>query len=116
MTQNTNQENVIDVEWNLIPVSEPVLPGDTSAKTRAEKGWSIYNPALVSVITGLNDTLEAQRLLAAGAVKIDGRPAATAFDYVKPGAIVEVEGHGTYRLGPRLPEAWRYRRATPDQG
>jgi hypothetical protein len=114
VTRETSQENIIDVEWNSVPVSEPVLPGDTSAKTRAEKGWSIWNPALVSVITGLNNTIQAQRLLAAGAVKIDGRPAMEAFDYIKPGAIVEVEGHGVYRLGPRMPEAWRNRRRKPD--
>ena len=92
----------IDVEvvvpWRTIPVSEPVLPGEFADQFKREKGWPIWHPALVSVVAAVL-TSEAHKLLAEGAVTIDGEPAARSFSYIKPGALIEVAGKGRYRIG-----------------
>jgi hypothetical protein len=90
------------VPWKNVPVSEPVLPGEFSRRLRQERGWPVWVPALVSVVTGCL-TSEAQQLLADGHVSIDGSPAGQTFRYVKPGALIEVQGVGRYRLGPLEP-------------
>lgn len=95
----------IVVPWKNIPVSEPVLPGEFSDRFHEEKGWPVWHPALVSVVAGVM-TFEAQRLLAGGLVRIDGVQADQSFSYIKPGALIEIEGKGRYRVGPL--EAPRY--------
>jgi hypothetical protein len=92
-------EAAIQVPWKNIPVSEPILPGDVSRQMRRERGYPVWNPAMISVVAGVLTT-EAHRLLAVGAVKIDGAPAGTSFGYIKPGALIEIDGLGRYRLGP----------------
>ena len=86
------------VPWKNVPVSEPVLPGEFSRQMRRERGWPVWVPALVSVVTG-RLTSEAQQLLADGRVRVDGVAAGQTFMYVKPGGLIEVEGVGRYRLG-----------------
>jgi hypothetical protein len=93
------------VPWKNIPVSEPVLPGEFSRQMRAERGWPVWNPALVSVVAGVLTT-EAHRLLAEGAVTIGGEPAGQSFSYIKPEALIEIRGHGRFRIGPVEPSKY----------
>jgi hypothetical protein len=53
---------------------------------------------LITVVAGVY-TQEAHRLLQQGKVAIDGVTAADAFGYIKPGALIVVEGRGRYRIG-----------------
>jgi alkanesulfonate monooxygenase SsuD/methylene tetrahydromethanopterin reductase-like flavin-dependent oxidoreductase (luciferase family) len=82
-------EDAIEVPWRVVPVSEPLLPGEFSAELRAQRGRSVYFAALVSVIAGVSTT-EARRLVEEGAVSVDGAPATGAFGYLKPGSVVRV--------------------------
>lgn len=86
------------IPWKNIPVSEPVLAGEFSDRIKREKGWPVWNPAMISVVAGVLTT-EAHRLLATDAVRIDGVPALKSFSYIKPGALIEIAGKGRYRLG-----------------
>jgi len=101
MSNQEAPEEVL-IPWKNIPVSEPVLPGEFSDRMKREKGWPIWNPAMISVVTGMLTT-EAQRLLNAGAVTIDGERAKKSFSYIRPGALIEVAGLGRYRIGPEEP-------------
>jgi hypothetical protein len=90
------------VPWKHLPVSEPVLAGDGSKEFHRDRGWTIWYPAMLSVIAGVA-TQEAHGLLQAGAVTVDGETAADAFGYIKPGALVVIDGLGRYRIGPIEP-------------
>ncbi|MGE0057651.1 MAG: hypothetical protein AB7P33_06845 [Dehalococcoidia bacterium] len=86
------------VPWKNLPVSEPVLAGDASKEQHQQRGWTIWYPAMITVIAGIT-TQEAHRLLQAGSVVINGETAADAFGYIRPGAQIEVAGVGRYRIG-----------------
>lgn len=86
------------VPWKNLPVSEPVLAGDASKEQHQQRGWTIWYPAMITVIAGIT-TQEAHRLLQAGSVVINGETAADAFGYIRPGARIEVAGVGRYRIG-----------------
>jgi hypothetical protein len=86
------------VPWKNLPVSEPVLAGDGSKEVHETSGWTIWYPALITVVAGVH-TQEAHTLLQQGDVTIDGVTAADAFGYIKPGALIVVEGRGRYRIG-----------------
>src|SRR5688572_17625531 len=90
------------VPWKNLPVSEAVLAGDFSKEVHTDRGWTIWFPAMITVVAGIY-TQEAHQLLASGAVTVDGEVAADAFGYIKPGALVVVEGKGRYRIGPIEP-------------
>ena len=86
------------VPWKNLPVSEPVLAGDGSKEFHRDLGWTIWYPAMITVIATVY-TQEAHRLLQQGKVTIDGVVAADAFGYIKPGALIVIEGRGRYRIG-----------------
>lgn len=92
-------EQAVEVPWHTVPVSEPVLPGEFSARLRRERGHPIYVPALLATIAGVS-TSEALRLAREGKVSIDGRRVGPSFDTIKPGSIVRIEGRGAFRIGP----------------
>ena len=93
------------VPWKNLPVSEAVLAGDFSKEVHKERGWTIWFSAMITVVAGVH-TQEAHQLLASGAVTIDGEVAADAFGYIKPGALVVVEGKGRYRIGQIEPSEY----------
>jgi hypothetical protein len=90
---------VVEVPWRIVPVSEPVLPGEESSELRRQRGYRVYVPALISVIADVTTT-EARRLVDAGDVSIDGETVTPAFVYVKPGALVKIAPDRAIRLGP----------------
>lgn len=94
----TDEQAETMVPWKNLPVSEPVLAGDFSKEVHHERGWTIWFPAMITVVAGVY-TQEAHQLLGDGAVTIDGEVAPDAFGYIKPGALVVVEGKGRYRIG-----------------
>lgn len=91
-------EMIIEVPWKVVPVSEPVLPGEASAHLREERGFPVYVPALISVIADVS-TGEARLLVDRGEVRIDGVSVGASFVYVKPGALVEIGTDRAIRLG-----------------
>jgi hypothetical protein len=96
----TNKE--LPVPWKHLPVSEPVLAGDGSKEFHRDRGWTIWYPAMLTVVAEIT-TQDAHKLLQAGAVSIDGEVAADAFGYIKPGVLIAIEGGGRYRIGPIEP-------------
>jgi hypothetical protein len=86
------------VPWKHLPVSEPVLAGDGSKEFHRDRGWTIWYPAMLTVVAEIT-TQDAHRLLQAGAVSIDGETAADSFGYILPGALIVIEGVGRYRIG-----------------
>jgi hypothetical protein len=99
-------DKVIEVPWRTVPVSEPLLPGEASAAVREREGWTIFMPALVSVIANVT-TSAARQLLEQGLVTMDGLKADPAFGKVKPGMLVTVR-EKKYRIGePETQPRWR---------
>lgn len=93
-----DNDNIELVPWKNLPVSEPVLAGDASKELHQQRGWTIWYPAMITMIAGVT-TQEAHQLLQAGAVVIDGQTAADAFGYIKPDILIDVAGVGRYRIG-----------------
>jgi hypothetical protein len=91
---------IIEVPWEAVPVSEPVLPGEESAAERSKKGFPVYTLALVSTIAGIS-TSEARRQVDQGRVIIDGVVAPPTFIYIKPGALLKIEPNLCFRIGLR---------------
>ena len=89
---------IIEVPWQTVPISEPVLPGEESAQQRAVNGYPVYVLALVSTIANIS-TSEARRLVEQGHVTIDGVAAPPTFVYLKPGALVSLGQDRLFRIG-----------------
>src|SRR5437773_5602140 len=97
---------VIEVPWRTVPVSEPLLPGEASAAVRERDGWTIFMPALISVIANVT-TSAARQLIEQGLVTLDGLKADPAFGKVKPGMLVKVR-EKKYQIGePETQPRWR---------
>lgn len=91
--------------WRILPIAEATLPGENSVAFLRANGWPVWTAALISILAGITTTA-AQALIDAGRVKIDGRVVRAGQEYVREGALVEVEGGRKYRLGHPGPDAY----------
>ena len=101
MTQNDIRpdETIVDVPWKTIPVSEPMLPGEFSARLRQERGQPVYWTAMITTIAGISTTA-ARLLVEQGRVTVNGAPPPGAFGYVKPGDVLRIGDGRVFVVGP----------------
>jgi len=89
----------IDVPWKTIPVSEPVLPGEFSARLRQERGQPVNWAFLITTAAGITTT-KARRLVQDGIATVNGQPLTGEFGYIKPGDILRIGDARDFVIGP----------------
>ena len=89
----------IDVPWKTIPVSEPVLPGEFSARLRQERGQPVNWAFLITTVAGITTT-QARSLVQQGTATVNGEPLTGEFGYIKPGDILRIGDDRDFVIGP----------------
>ena len=87
--------------WKTIPVSEPVLPGEFSAKLRRERGQPVNWAFLITTAAGITTT-QARNLVQDGVATVNSQPLAGEFGYIKPGDVLRIGDERDFVIGPAL--------------
>ncbi len=90
---------IVEVPWKTIPVSEPVLPGEFSAKLRQERGQPVNWAFLLATVAPVTTT-KAREFLRAGIATLNGAPISGEFGYVKPADVLRLGDDVDYVIGP----------------
>ncbi len=101
----SKETDPIDVPWNLLPIAEGMYPGENSLKHLREHGWPMWTAALISKIEHIS-TREAEEIVDAGGLAVDGHVVKGFIEYVHEGAVITFGGQRRYRIGHPGPDAY----------
>lgn len=74
-----------------------MFPGENSLAALRDRGWPVWTAALISKTEGIS-TQRAEDIVAAGGLVVDGEPRRSVIEYLREGAVVEIEGR-RYQIG-----------------